>query len=196
MTATGLPATAAIAGLLSLLVLQGPWGICEAWPAVDRLAPLALLWGAVLGLPRACRSPEVALPSMALGLGWALPALAGAWVLDGAGSPLELAAAIGACAGLALAGTPVVGSAAMGRVALSWGLLIAGPWLLRELARWGGLVAPRALDALADRSPFELLARGTEAPLPLMLALHLVVVLALRRGGVDGVATEPQEVET
>ena len=90
MTGTGLPATAAIAGLLSLLVLQGPWGIGEAWPAVDRLAPLALLWGAVLGLPRACRSPEAALPSMALGFGWALPALAGAWVLDGAGSPLEV----------------------------------------------------------------------------------------------------------
>lgn len=196
MTGTGLPASAAIAGLLSLLVLLGPWGIGEAWPGADRLGPLALLWGAVLGLPRACRSPEAALPSIALGFGWALPALVGAWVLDGARSPVELAGAIGACAGLALAGTPVVGTAAVGRVALSWGLLIAGPWLLRELARWGGAVTPAALDALADRSPFELLARGPEAPLPLLLALHLVVVLALRRGGVNGVATASEEAET
>ena len=133
---------------------------------------------------------------MALGFGWALPALAGAWVLDGARSPLELAATIGTCAGLALAGAPVVGTAAMGRAALSWGLLIAGPWLLRELARWGGLIPPHALDALADRSPFELLARGPEAPLPLLLALHLVVVLALRRGRVHGVASAPQEAES
>lgn len=196
MTGPGLPASAVIAGLLSLLVLQGPWGIAGAWPGVDRLAVLALLWGAVLGLPRARRSPEAASPSMALGFGWALPVLAAAWVLDGARSPAELAGAIGACAGLALAGTPVVGNAAVGRVALSWGLLIAGPWLLRELVRWGGGAAPEALDALADRSPFELLARGSEAPLPLLLALHLVVVLTLRRGTVAGGAAAAEEVET